>query len=64
MKGSKKWYLGVMVAAAFLSFLAGIHIDSAFADEHQLNTALWVLCPAFGVVALLFLYLASKTPKV
>jgi len=62
-KIQKRWYLGAIVALAFLSFISGAQIDSARADANNLNTLYWILCPLFAVAAFVFIYLASKTPK-
>lgn len=60
----KRWYLGAMVVLAFASFICGANIDSAYADSHKLNGFLLGCTIGCGIGALLFLYLASKTPKV
>jgi len=59
----KSPYLGIMVAAAFISAICGFQIDSAFADEYNLNTVFLVATILFGLVAIGALIGAAKTPK-
>jgi len=57
MKSKKLPYLGVVVGAAFLSFLCGANING---DNGE--TLLWVGCIAFGLVAVAAIIAAIKTP--
>lgn len=52
-------YLGIMVVAALLAFICGANING---DNGE--ALLWVGAIGFGAAALIFLYLAARTPKV
>jgi len=56
-------YLGVMVIAAFISFISAMQIDSAFSDERKLNTVFLIGSILFGLLAIGALIGATKTPK-
>ncbi len=63
-KIQKRWLLGSMVVLAFGSIISAVQIDSYRSDLNNLNPLWYILTIVFGVLALGFLYLATKTPKV